>query len=63
MQVIMADLLTTDQFDLVEQNLDIRFSDTYTATGSSPTIQNQRQHLIQLHQPLERARLHAQHRQ
>ncbi|KAA6410355.1 MAG: hypothetical protein FRX48_05776 [Lasallia pustulata] len=30
MQIIMADLLATDQFDLVEQNLDIRLSDTYT---------------------------------
>jgi hypothetical protein len=30
MESIKADLLATGQFDLVEQNLDLRFSDTYT---------------------------------
>ena len=30
MQFIKADLLGTDQYELVEQNLDLRFSDTYT---------------------------------
>jgi hypothetical protein len=29
MQVIQADLLATEQFELVEQNLDLRLSDTY----------------------------------
>jgi hypothetical protein len=29
MEAIKADLLATDQYELVEQNLDLRFSDTY----------------------------------
>lgn len=29
-EAIKADLLATDQYELVEQNLDLRFSDTYT---------------------------------
>lgn len=30
MEAIKADLLATDHYELVEQNLDLRFSDTYT---------------------------------
>jgi hypothetical protein len=30
MEAVKADLLATDQYELVEQNLDLRFSDAYT---------------------------------